>query len=816
MAIEELIYEQLQALSRGDDFDFASTRSLEPLREIIGQDRAVRALEFGLGIRSKGYNIYVAGHPGTGRRHVITRFLAERTPGEPSPPDWCYVHNFLEADRPLALRLDSGRGPAFAADVQKLIADLGHDIARAFESEVYIEQKNEIAAEIRDRRESIQQKLNDRLRQKGFGLQPTSLGVGIVPLNEAGEPMSREDFQALSEERRQAIQAMQESVQSEIESMVRDMRQLDAEMRDRISRLDAEMTRRLAADRLKALCEKYHEYPRVCDYLRALLDDVVRNVDLFRDGPDEKREQQAAANPFAAMADQKREAAMHRYEVNVLVTHDPKGGAPIVYEPNPTHPNLFGRIERRYTLGALVTDFTMIKAGALHRANGGYLVVSAVDLLTRPGSWDALKQAIESSEVRMEDLLQAMGYAYSESLRPEPIPLETKIIIYGNPYIYQLLYALDEDFRNQFKVKAEFGLDMDRSGKSLEQLAGFVARQAAELQLLPFDASAVAAVANHASRLIGDREKVSTQFTAITNLLCEADHWARQARAKTVSAKFVRKAIDEKTARSDLVEQRLREAVRRGTLLIDTRGKRVGQINGLVVYQLGDYDFGMPSRVTANVYIGSSGVVHIERRTDMSGPSHTKGVEILAGLLGERFCQDRPLSLTATLTFEQSYGGVEGDSASAAEYFALLSALAAAPLSQSIAVTGSVNQKGDLQPIGGVTQKVEGFFDACRIRGLTGRQGCLIPRSNVRHLVLRPDVCEAIRKGRFHIWAADTVDDGIELLTGVPAGQRDRKGAWTPRSIAARVDARLQEYAEKAKSYGDKDDKKNNKKGKKK
>jgi predicted ATP-dependent protease len=808
MAVRELSYDALKALSTGKDFQFKSTKNLPPLREIIGQDRAVRALEFGLSIRSPGYNIYVAGYPGTGRRHVITRFLAERTPGEASPPDWCYVHNFDQTDRPVALRLDSGCAPEFSADVEAMIEELRHTIRKAFESDIYHEQKKEIAGKLRGKQEEVQSDLGGQLRQQGFDLQQTPMGLGIVPLNDSGEPMSRKEFEALPEERRQTIQSMQETVQTQLETMSRALRQLDAEMREQIGQLDEELTRRLAEVRLRELCDKYHQYAKVCTYLKAMLEDIVRNVDLFKNG-DEGEESQPA-NPLAALATRQRAMAINRYKVNVVVANDPEAGAPVVYEPNPTHPNIFGRIERRYTMGALVTDFTMLKAGALHRANGGYLVLSALDLLRRPGAWDALKRAIESGEIVLEDLGQAMGYAYTETLRPEAIPLETKIVIYGNPRIYQMLYALDEDFRNMFKVKAEFGGDMDRSDEALAQLATFVTRQVDEHALLHFEPGAVAEVANYASRLIEDREKISTQFTQVTDVLSEATHWARQAKKHRVTARDVAKAIEEKAHRSNLTETRLRESIDRGHLLIDTSGKRVGQINGLVVYQMGDYSFGLPSRVTASVHIGSAGVVHIERRADLSGPIHTKGVEIMAGLLGERFCQDRPLSLSASLTFEQSYGGVEGDSASAAEYFALVSALSGAAIRQSIAITGSINQKGDIQPIGGVTRKVEGFYDVCRMKRLTGKQGAIVPASNVNNLVLRDDVCEAVRKGKFHIWAIETVDDGVELLMGLPAGTRDRKNEWTPKSVGARVAAKLKHYAEKAKSFGGKDEKKSN------
>jgi predicted ATP-dependent protease len=801
MAVRKLTYEELCDLSQGKDFDFASTRSVASLREIVGQDRAVEALEFGLGIRSQGYNIFLAGYPGTGRRHVITRFLAERTPKEPPPDDWCYVHQFSRPDEPMALNLPAGRGPEFSDDVDKAVERIRHQLPKAFEGERYHRMRSDVLTRGRQKREKIQAVLNKELRQKGLMLQQTAMGIGIVPLGESGEAMSREQFEALPQDRQAAIRGQQESVQSSLEQTMRQLRQLDTEQRDQMQKIDEDVARQLVEEILRDLCGKYDKQKRICAYLRGMMDDIVRNHAAFRAGGDEDDDTPAAAQALGAA---RAEAQFGRYKVNVFVTNDPDDGAPVVYEANPTHPNLFGRVERRYAMGALITDFTMLKAGAAHKANGGYLIVDAIDVLMRPGAWDALKRAIESRELRLEDLGQALGYAYSETLQPEPIPFNAKIVLVGNPMIYQLLFSLDEHFHDLFKVKAEFAVDMDRSDTSLRQLAMFVARQIEEHKLLPMDAAAVAAVANHASRLIEDREKLSTQFVRITDVLCESDHWARQGKARTIAARHVEKAIEARRRRSNLVEERLRESVDRGTLMIDTRGRRVGQVNGLVVYQLGDHQFGMPSRVTANVHLGSAGVVNIERRADLSGSIHTKGVEILSGLLGERFCQDRPLSLSATLTFEQSYGGVEGDSASGAEYYALLSALADAPINQSIAVTGSINQKGDSQPIGGATSKVEGFYDICRLKGLTGKQGCILPAANLQNLVLRKDVLEAVGKGRFHLWAIETVDDGVELLMGAPAGKRSKRGTWTPGSIGARVDERLAGYAEKAKSYNDK------------
>jgi predicted ATP-dependent protease len=799
MAIHKLTFQQVRDLSAGRDFDFKSTAELQPLREIIGQDRAVEALKFGLDIRSVGYNIFVAGWPGTGRRHVITRFLSERAPKEPSPPDWCYVHNFKKPDEPMALKLGTGLGPAFARDVDRLIADLRHDIPRAFESEQYGQAKTKAASSFRGQKEALQEEFNERVRKQGLALQQTPVGLGIVPLKADGEAMKREEFEALPAKRQDAIHATQESVQVGLEAVLRKLRQIDAALREKMRELDENLTRKIAEEHTRDVCQKYAKFDRVCSYLADLLEDVVRSVEDFKDGGEP--EPPASPTPLLAAVAARRELVLDRYLVNVFVSHVRKKGPPVIYEANPTHPNLFGRIERRYTMGALVTDFTMLKAGALHQANGGYLVLDAVDLLMRPAAWDTLKRCLESRQVQMEDLGQVLGYAYTETLKPEPIPMEAKVILVGNPMLYHLLYSLDEDFHTLFKVKAEFGVDMDRTDRSLGQLAAFIARQSAEHGLLPFEPAAVAAVANFASRLIEDRDKISTQFNHITDLLCEANHWAHKAQAGIVSSKFVEKAVAQRVQRSNLVEEKMQEAIQRGTLLIDVAGQKVGQVNGLVINQLGDYEFGLPARVTANVHVGSAGVVNIERRAELSGPIHTKGVEILASLLGQRFCQERPLTLSASLTFEQSYGGVEGDSASGAEYFALLSALAEAPINQSIAVTGSIDQKGDSQPVGGVTHKVEGFFDVCKMKGLTGRQGVIVPRTNVQNLVLRQDLAEAIRKKRFHIWAIDNVDDGIELLTGLSAGKRSKTGRWTAGSVNQRVDAKLNTYAEKAKSF---------------
>ncbi len=808
MALEELSHEQVAALSTGKDFDFKTTSDLKPLKEIIGQDRAVKALEFGLSIRHVGYNIFVAGYPGGGRKHVIERFLQQRAPKEEAPPDWVYVHNFENPDRPMALRLDAGVGAKFAEAVEKRIHKLSHDIPKLFESETYTTRRKLVTKQFREKRDSLQEGLTERIRKYDLGLQQTPIGVGIIPLKDDGKPMKPEEFESLPEERQQEIQQKQQDAQNEIDSTMRALRKLDAEIHDKVDELDQQVTRELVEDDLKPLCAEFKQYGRVCQHITAMIDDIVNNIPLFRQqgggeegGGAEAAQQGPAGIQQALLARMQGDHQLDRYKVNVFISNDPKGGAPVIEELNPTYPNMFGRIERRYMFGALTTDFTMIKAGSLHRANGGYLIMDAIDILMRPGSWDAMKRAVLTRQIAMEDLAHALGYGYTETLQPEPIEMQAKIILIGSPMIYTMLYQLDDDFRNIIKVKAEFGRDMDRSDNHLAQLASFARRQAEEYDLLPLDAAAVAEVANYSSRIVEDREKISTQFTQLTDVLSEADHWARSAKSKVIQAKHVQKAIEERVYRSNLAEEKLQEAIKREHLLIDTHGKRVGQINGLSVYQIGDYDFGLPSRLTASTHIGSAGVVHIERRSEMSGHIHTKGVETISGLLGERFCQDRPLALEAKLTFEQSYGGVDGDSASAAEYYALVSSLAQVPITQSIAVTGSMNQKGDSQPIGGVTKKVEGFFDICRMQGLKGKQGVLIPRSNVQNLVLRGDVLEAVKKGKFHIWAIDNVDDGIELLMGLPAGEREKDGTWTAGSLNEKVDAQLKRYAEKARQF---------------
>lgn len=804
MALEELTYEQVAALSSGKDFDFKTTGDLEPLKEIIGQDRAVQALEFGLSMRHVGYNIFVAGYPGGGRKHVIERFLQQRAPREPAPPDWVYVHNFENPDRPLALRLDAGVGAAFADAVEKAIHKLAHDIPKLFESESYSSRRKSATQQFREKRDQIQEGLTEKIRKYDLSIQQTPLGVGIIPLNEKGQPMKPDEFEALPEQQQQEIQEKQQNAQGEIDATMRRLRKLDAEIHDTIDELDKQVTRELVDEHLSPLCTEFSRFDRVCKHISNMINDIVDNIPLFRQSGADDSDSPAAAGGVqqALLARMQGDHQLDRYKVNVFISNDPKGGAPIVEELNPTYPNMFGRIERRYTFGALMTDFTMIKAGSLHRANGGYLIMDAIDILMRPGSWDALKRAVLTHQIAMEDLAHALGYGYTETLQPEPIQMEAKIILIGSPLVYTLLYQLDDDFRNIIKVKAEFSRDMPRSHDHLAQLARFVRRQGDEYQLLPLDASAVAEVANYGSRMLEDRQKLSTQFTQMTDILLEADHWARKARASVITAKHVERAIEERVYRSNLAEEKLQEAIDRGLLLIDTSGTRVGQINGLSVYQIGDYEFGLPSRVTASTHLGSAGVVHIERRSEMSGHIHTKGVETITGLLGERFCQDRPLALEARLTFEQSYGGVEGDSASAAEYYALVSSLAKVPITQSVAITGSMNQKGDSQPIGGVTKKVEGFYDVCRILGAKGRQGVLIPRSNAQNLVLRGDVLEAVRKGKFHIWVMDNVDDGVELLMDLPAGTQQPDGSWTEGSLNRKVDDQLKQYAEAARHYG--------------
>ncbi len=765
-----------------------TTDRLPPLEGIIGQERAVRALEFGLEIPDDGFNVYVAGVPGTGKMTAVQSFLEDRAAREPVPPDWCYVNNFSDPYEPKVLKLPAGTGVALQRDMRKLVQQARKAIQQAFESDEYAAHRDEIVQTLTRRRNELFEKMSEVARQRGFLLQLTPMGLVLVPAP-AGQPLQEEQIAALPPEQRQELEERRAALESDLKSSLKLIRTMEKEAQAALQDLDRRVGLYAVEHLMEDLLEKYQQLEEVSAYLKEVQEDILENLDLFRVQP--QPQQSPLPMPPAA-----KDFPFRKYQVNVVVDNSRLQHAPVVTDLNPLYNNLFGRIEKEAQFGALYTDFMLIRPGSLHRANGGYLVLPILEVLRNPFVWDSLKRAIRNREIVIEEMSERLGFVAARSLRPEPVPLATKIVLIGSPAYYYLLGAIDEDFRELFKVKADFDTRMDRTDENIQSYLAFVCNFCNKVGLRHLDAAAAAKVIEYGSRLAEHQQKLSTQFADIADLLREANYWAGLDNSDVVGARHLQRAIDEKTYRSNLLQERIQEMIQQGTLLIDVTGEAVGRVNGLAVISLGDYSFGRPNRITASTAPGSDGVIDIEREAKLGGPIHTKGVQILSGYLHQKYAHDKPLSMTARLVFEQSYEGVEGDSASSAELYAILSSLSGLPIKQGIAVTGSVNQQGEVQAIGGVNEKIEGFFEVCRIKGLTGDQGVMIPASNVQNLMLKEEVVEAVRAGKFHLWPVSSIDEGISLLTGVAAGERREDGTFAPDTVNARIDERLRRFGE--------------------
>ncbi len=775
---------------------FKTTNDLVPMPGTIGQDRAEKALDFGLNFKVDGFNLYAAGPVGVGRAKTIMRHIEKVAAQEEAPCDWCYVYNFEDPRRPNAIKMPPGRGNHFSKDMEELISDARRDLPKVFESEEYEKRRGAIVAELEKKRESLIAEAQERAEKLGFSVRMTLGGLVTVPLID-GKPMETEQFEALPEQQRRTIRSKGEAIQTEIHQIMHKVRELEKEARERIGDLDKEVSLLAVGHLLDGLKEKYADCEQVLAYLDAVEADIINNLDDF------KTQEQQEVPPLLRGLQQAQAASLSRYSVNVFVDNSDLKGAPVVVERNPNYYNLFGRIEYESVFGGMTTDFRNIKAGAIHRANGGYLIIEALEALISPLVWETLKRTLKSREVKIENIGQQLMLFPAVTLEAAPIPLDVKVIMIGNRLIHSLLFEYDEDFQKLFKVKADFHLEMDRNAKHVRQYAAFVADVVEERALKHFDAGGVAKVIEYGSWLAEDQTKLATRFLAVDDLVSEASFWASRNGNKLVTAKDVQRAEQERRLRSNMVEEKIQEMIERGVLLIDTKGATVGQVNGLAVTDVGDYSFGYPTRLTARTSLGRAGVVSIDREVKMSGPIHNKGVLTLAGYLAGAYGRDKPLSLAATITFEQAYSGVEGDSASSTELYALLSSLADVRINQQIAVTGSVNQLGQVQPIGAVNRKIEGFFDVCGAKGLTGEQGVIVPKANRANLMLREDIVEAVADGRFHIWAVATVDEGIEILTGVPAGKRRKDGTYPPGTVNRLVDDKLREMAKALKEFGD-------------
>lgn len=791
--VKALAAEQLYQVCDPDRFSFETTADLDDPDEVLGQKRALEAIRFAVGMTRDGYNLYALGPSGLGKHAVVRRIIEEHAAQAPVPPDWCYVNNFADQQKPLALQLPAGRACVLKAHMEQLLQDLRAAIPAAFESDDYRSRKGAIEDKYRQQHEHALEAINRDARGRNITLIRTPDGIGFAPM--AGDQVIEpEAFQALPEADRERIQKDIEELQETLQEALRQLPALVKESRLRVGDLNREITRFATGHLIDELQREFDGLDDVRAYLDAVRKDVIENAAIFL--PHEEGGPATAMMAPGQAAPARPDAGMDRYTVNLLVDCKGRTGAPVIYEDHPTYRRLVGEIEHISQMGNLTTNFTLIKPGALHRANGGTIILDARKLLQQPLSYDALKQALQGRRIRIEAPGQAMSMISTRGLEPEPIPLDVKVVLIGEPMLYYTLTQQDPGFGELFKVAADFEDQVERTDDNAMLYAQLVAQRAREAELKPLDRGAVARILEHGSRMVADAERLSVRVGSVTDLLREADYWCGQEDGTVIGASHVQTALDAQVRRANRTQERMAEQVTRSTILIDTDGSEVGQINGLAVLQLGSFGFGKATRITARVRLGKGEVIDIEREVELGGPLHSKGVLILSGFLGARFAEDRPLSLSVSLVFEQSYGGVDGDSASSTELYAILSALAGAPIRQGLAVTGSVNQRGEVQAIGGVNEKIEGFFDLCRARGLTGDQGAMIPASNVKNLMLRADIVEAAKAGQFHIYPIETIDQGIECLTGVAAGERGDDGQFPEGSINRLVEAKLASYTE--------------------
>lgn len=776
---------------------FATTAELEAADGAVGQERAVDAIGMGLGLRRKGYNIFAVGSSGTGKKTIIDRLTRERARSEPAPVDRAYVNNFVDPGKPRALALPPGRGTVLRQDMRTLVDELRTALPAAFESDDYRSRRQAIDNLFRRQQEEAFSKVEQKAKERNIGILRTPLGLGLAPLRD-GEVMPKEEFEKLPEDEQKRIQDAMNETHAELELVMQQGPKAESERRDKLRELNEEITRFAIGFRLEGLRRRYADLPAVVDYLQTVEKDLAENSEPFL--------MQGEAGQEGATGPSVRRRGAHvghfdRYQVNLIVDHADRPGAPVIEEDHPTLQNLIGRVEYRSEYGSLVTDFTMIKPGALHEANGGYLVLDARRVLLQPFAWEELKRTLRAGEVQIRSVPDLLGVASAVTLEPEAIPLAVKVILTGDHYLYYLLASFDPDFRELFKIAADFDDDLPRDATTEGNFARLLGSIARGEGLRPLDRAAVARLIEQGARLAGDAEKMTAQVEVIADLMREADHLAGTAGRETIGLPEIDQAIALQIRRASRLRERVQEEIHRGTILIDTKGARVGQVNGLSVLQLAGFMFGRPSRISARVRLGKGEVVDIEREVDLGGPIHSKGVMILGGFLGGRFGRERPLALSVSLVFEQSYGGVEGDSASMGELCAILSALADLPIRQGLAITGSVNQNGDAQAIGGVNEKIEGFFDVCRDAGLDGQQGVIIPASNVKHLMLRTDVVKAVEEGRFNVFAVSNVDQAMAVLTGVDAGVSDETGHFPDGSVNRRIEAQLDAMADRVRRF---------------
>ena len=815
LAVQRLVvpHDQLRWRLDPASLSFKSTAEIAPHEDIIGQKRGVEAFKFGIGMNRKGYNIFVSGIPGSGRMATVKRMLGQYAKNDRIPDDLCYVNNFKRPENPVLLRFKPGDGNRFKKDMQEFLDVVKREAPQLFESEEYIRRKNTLAEAYEKKIVSFYKKMEKKVEDTGLVVVKMQMGSytrpDVMPLVD-GEPKRLIDLEDMVEKGRfprdefERLKVKRQELKEELDHIVRQVRELQKEVGKKHEEVDKLMFGSLTEEYLKPLREKYPD-AKVLLYLDSVIEDMVENMENIK----LLGASRGAQQPMSMMMVPPAEVLLHDYQVNLLVDNEKREAQPVIVESYPTYRNLFGSIERIMDRsGGWRTDFTKIKAGSFVRANGGYLVINLMDAIMEPGVWQTLKRSLKTSEIEIETY-DPYYFISGTGLKPEPIEMDVKVVVLGDPYLYHLLLRYDQDMNKIFKVRVDYETTMDRDEAAVEQMARFVRTAVDKHELRHFSASGVAALVEHAVRMTGRQEKLSTAFPVLADLVLEADYFARESGEQSVEAVHVERALEARIYRQNQIEEHIQEMIDRGSLFVDTDGEAVGQVNGLAVYDVGGYMFGKPSRITAAIAMGKEGIINIEREAELSGPTHNKGMLILAGYLRRNFAQDRPLTLAASIAFEQSYGGVDGDSASSTELYALLSALSEKPIRQYVAVTGSVNQKGEIQPIGGVNQKIEGFYLCCKRSGLNGKQGVLIPKANVKDLMLRQDVVDAVAGGEFFIWAAGTVEEGIEVLTGLKAGKRNSKGAYPKGSVFYLADMRLKKLAEGLRDFAKVDDESN-------
>ncbi len=793
MVFRELSADELTNNCDVNCFRFTTTKEVSPLDGIIGQERAASAMEFGLTIKRAGYNIYVSGLTGTGRSSYTKSIIKNIASIEETPDDWCYVYNFKNPDSPRALKMPAGIGSQLVKDMKALIKSLKVKIPKMFEGQDYEKQKSEIIQFFQSQSSDLMEQFNSYAKENGLLIKKSEQGLMTIPLID-GKAMEEKDYAELKPEARKNIEEKMFVVQNKLIEIMKQVKEIEKSAKDKIEQLEMKIAFIALEQPIQELKEKYSQHQNLIEYLRAVQKDILQNIEDF------KSIEKDNVNQLNIIDKIREKDFTKKYEVNLIVDNKDTKGAPVIFDTNPKYYNLLGRIEYESNMGVVTTDFTRIKAGSIHAANGGYLIINISDIARSAESWEGLKRALKSSEITIENIASAAGII-SGGMKPQAIPINIKVVVIGDAKTYQLLYTYDEDFRKLFKIKADFDIDMKSDEHNIEKFVQFISSHCAEKGLLHFDVSAVTKLIEYSRRLADNKNKLSTRFNDIVEILYEADTWARIDKMDVVNAAHVRKALDQKVYRSNKIETKLQELIDTGVLLISTEDKVVGQVNGLAVMNYGDYSFGKPSRITATSYAGKKGIVNIEREVNMSGNIHDKGMMILSGYLGERFAQENPISLTANICFEQLYDGVDGDSASSTELYALLSSLSGIPIKQYIAVTGSVNQKGEIQPIGGINEKIEGFYQTCKARGIKGNEGIMMPHQNIVNLMLNEEVIDAVKEGKFHIYAVENISQGIEILTDIPAGMKDENGNYTENSIFNKVEKKIQDFASISEKY---------------